>query len=536
MRKSFMVVSAILLVTTLALSIFLDGKWYPFFGIILFFTLMGYYDMLQKKHSIMRTYPVFGRLRYFMEDIRPKVYQYFIESDTDGRPINRIDRNTIYQRSKKDNDTMPFGTQMDVYAEGYEWTCHSVSPKNFHDMDHNPRIIFGNKDCLQPYNASIYNVSAMSYGSLSSNAIEALNAGAKIGGFAHNTGEGGLSPYHLKHGGDIIWQIGTGYFGCRTDDGNFDEHLFAEKATLPNVKMIELKISQGAKPGHGGILPASKNTEEIAAIRHVKPHTIVASPPYHKAFGTPIEMVQFIRKLRDLSGGKPVGFKLCIGYKSEFISVCQAMIELDVYPDFITIDGGEGGTGAAPQEFSNYMGAPMLDGLAFAHNILRGLNIRKHIRIIASGKVVTGFHLFRALALGADTCNSARAMMMAVGCIQALQCNTNKCPTGVATQDPSLTVGLVVSDKKHRVANFHEGTVKAFVELLGAAGLDNMDNLTRSHIYRRVSLNEMSTFEEIFPSTTVGSLLDETIPERYASDFKLANINKWGVEIPTKFQ
>ncbi len=536
MRKNFVIVSTILLITTLALSIFLDGKWYPFFAIVLLLTILGYYDMTQKKHSIMRLYPIFGRLRYFMEDLRPKIYQYFIESDTDGRPINRIDRNTIYQRSKKESDTMPFGTQMDVYSEGYEWSCHSIAPKHFKEMDHDPRVVFGNRDCLQPYNASIYNISAMSYGSLSANAIEALNAGAKIGNFAHNTGEGGLSPYHLKHGGDIIWQIGTGYFGCRTKDGNFDAELFTEKATLPNVKMIELKISQGAKPGHGGILPAIKNTEEIAKIRHIEPHTVVESPPYHKAFNTPKEMVLFIKKLRDLSGGKPVGFKLCIGYKSEFISICQAMIELDIYPDFITIDGGEGGTGAAPQEFSNYMGAPLLDGLAFAHNILRGLNIRNHMKLIASGKIVTGFHIFRALALGADTCNTGRAMMMAVGCIQALLCNTNKCPTGVATQDPALAIGLVVSDKKQRVANFHEGTVKSFIELLGAAGLDNMDNLTRAHIYRRISLNEMSTFEEIFPSITLGDMSNGKIPARYITDFKLANINNWGVDAPTKFQ
>lgn len=535
MRKSFMIVSGILLISTLLLSIFLSPNWYPFFAIVLFFTIMGYYDMLQKKHSIMRLYPVFGRLRYFMEDIRPKVYQYFVESDTDGRPVNRIDRNTIYQRAKNESDTMPFGTQIDVYAEGYEWTCHSISPRNFNELNHNPRIMFGNKDCKQPYSASIYNISAMSYGSLSSNAVEAMNAGAQIGGFAHNTGEGGLSPFHLKHGGDIIWQIGTGYFGCRQEDGSFNPELFAEKAKLPSVKMIELKISQGAKPGHGGILPATKNTPEIAAIRHIKPHVEVASPPYHSAFGSPREMVLFIKKLRDLSEGKPVGFKLCIGYKSEFIAICKAMIELDIYPDFITVDGGEGGTGAAPQEFSNYVGAPLLDGLAFVHNILRGLDIRQHIKIIASGKITSGFHILRALALGADTCNTARAMMMAVGCIQALQCNTNKCPTGVATQDPSLSVGLVVSDKKVRVANFHRATVKNFVELLGASGLDDMNNLTRTHIYRRISLNEMLTFEEIFPSTPVGSLRNGIIPDRYKADFAWSNMDKWGIDIPTKY-
>jgi glutamate synthase domain-containing protein 2 len=531
MRKLFVIVSALSLICTLLLSMFLSPNWYPFFAVLLFLTIMGYYDMIQKRHSIMRIYPVFGRLRYFMEEMRPKVYQYFVESDTDGRPINRIDRSTIYQRAKNETDTMPFGTQMDVYSEGYEWMCHSIAPKDFHSLDQNPRVVFGNKDCTQPYSASIFNISAMSYGSLSSNAVEAMNAGAKIGGFAHNTGEGGLSPFHLKHGGDIIWQIGTGYFGCRDEAGKFSPELFAEKSKHPHVKMIELKISQGAKPGHGGILPATKNTPEIAAIRHIVPYTDVVSPPFHSAFDTPREMVLFIKQLRELSGGKPVGFKLCIGHKSEFIAICKAMIDLDTYPDFITVDGGEGGTGAAPQEFSNYVGAPLLDGLAFVHNILRGLDIRKHIRIIASGKMVTGFHMVRAMALGADTCNSARAMMMAVGCIQALQCNTNKCPTGVATQDPSLSVGLVVDDKKQRVANYHRYTVKNFVELLGASGLDNMVNITRSHIYRRTSLNDMLTFEEIFPSIAVGSMLEGQIPDRYKADFAWANMNKWGIDV-----
>ncbi len=531
MRKSFVIISAILLASTLLLSIYLSPHWYPFFAIVLLLTIMGYYDMIQKKHTIMRVYPVVGRLRFFMEDIRPKVYQYFVESDTNGAPINRIDRSTVYQRAKKETDTMPFGTQMDVYAEGYEWMCHSIAPKDFSTLDHNPRVDIGNKDCKQPYSASIFNISAMSYGSLSSNAVEAMNAGAKIGGFAHNTGEGGLSPFHLKHGGDLIWQIGTGYFGCRDEEGNFAPEVFAEKAQLPQVKMIELKISQGAKPGHGGILPASKNTPEIAAIRHIKPHTLVASPPFHSAFNTPREMVLFLKQLRELSGGKPVGFKLCIGHKSEFIAICKAMLDLDVYPDFITVDGGEGGTGAAPQEFSNYVGAPLLDGLAFVHNILRGLDIRRHIKLIASGKVVTGFHILRAIALGADACNTARAMMLAVGCIQALQCNTNKCPTGVATQDPSLSVGLVVSDKKTRVANYHQSTVKNFVELLGATGLDDKENITRSHIYRRSTLNDMLTFEELFPTQPVGSLLRGEIPERYKHDFAWANMDKWGIDV-----
>lgn len=531
MRQKFVVVTSILLAITLALSIFLNENWYVLFGIIVILTAMGYEDMIQKRHTVRRIYPLLGRLRYLMEDLRPKMYQYFIESDIDGRPYHRVDRSTIYQRAKKELQTVPFGTEFDVYAEGYEWMCHSIAPKHFNTLNHDPRVVFGNKDCTQPYAASVLNISAMSFGALSGKAVEAMNAGAQIGGFAQNTGEGGISDHHLKHGGDLIWQVGTGYFGCRNDDGTFNEELFAEKAKLPNVKMVELKISQGAKPGHGGILPASKNSEEIARIRHIKPHTIVESPPYHTAFNTPLEMVKFLHHMRELSGGKPIGFKLCIGLKSEFIAICKAMAQLDLYPDFITVDGGEGGTGAAPQEFSNYVGAPMLDALAFVDNILNGLGIRKHIKIMASGKISSGFHIARAIALGADTCNAARAMMMATGCIQARLCNTNRCPTGITTQDPHLTVGLVVDDKKVRVANYHSEVMKSFVELLGASGLDEMHNLTRSHIYRRVSLNRMQTYEEIFPSVKDGSMLEGNIPEKYKLDFALADVNHWGIPV-----
>ena len=529
MRTQFFIFSSVLLIITFALGYYLDPSWYVFFVIVFLFTALGYYDVLQTRHTIMRNYPVFGRLRYVLEELRPKLYQYFIESDIDGRPFNRVDRSTVYQRAKGVRDTIPFGTQLDLYAEGYEWICHSIAPKAFDTLNNDPRIMIGNKDCTQPYSASILNISAMSFGALSSNAVEALNAGAKIGNFAHNTGEGGLSHYHLKHGGDLIWQIGTGYFGCRTEDGKFNPELFAEKAKHPNVKMIELKISQGAKPGHGGILPAEKNSEEIAKIRHIKPHVKVVSPPYHSAFDTPMEMVKFIQKLRELSGGKPVGFKLCIGYKSEFIAICQAMVELDLYPDFIAVDGGEGGTGAAPPELSNYVGAPLLDGLDFVHNILNGMNIRRHIKVIASGKITSAFHIARAIALGADGCYQARGMKMAIGCIQALLCNTNKCPVGITTQDPKLTVGLVPEDKKTRVANYHEKTIKNFVELLGATGVDETRNLTRTHIYRRVSLNEMITYEELFPSIKEGSMLNGDIPKKYQMDFAYADKNRWGI-------
>lgn len=522
MRKIFVICSVAVSALLLLWSYFWIDALFGFLivGPLIF---MGVQDMVQKRQSIKRNFPLLGRLRYVFEDMRPKIQQYFVENDTDGAPINRIDRSVIYQRAKKQVDTTPFGTQLDVYAEGYEWMSHSIAPLDFHTMDHHPRVLIGNKDCKQPYSASLLNVSAMSFGSLSGNAVEALNAGAKIGSFAHNTGEGGISPLHLKHGGDIIWQIGTGYFGARDEAGNFSAEAFQKNATRPEVKMIELKLSQGAKPGHGGILPAKKNTPEIAAIRMVKPGTTVFSPPFHSAFKTPRELILFIHNMRQLSGGKPVGFKLCIGRRSEFISICKAMVELDIYPDFITVDGGEGGTGAAPPEFSNFVGMPLLDALAFVDNMLKGFNIRHHIRLNCSGKILTGFHMVRAIALGADLCNSARAMMMALGCIQALECNRNTCPTGVATQDPVLMNGLVIDDKKVRVANYHKHTIESFVELLAASGLDNPRKLNRHQISRRVFMNEVRTLEEIYPSVPLGAMLNDDRPERYQKSYASAS-------------
>jgi glutamate synthase domain-containing protein 2 len=507
MRKIFIITSILVSAIIIVWSYF-------WIDMLLLFILvgpliaMGVQDMMQTKQSLKRNFPLLGRLRYVFEDLRPKIQQYFVESDTDGAPINRNERSVIYQRAKKQIDTIPFGTQLNVYAEGYEWMTHSIKPLDHKSLDHHPRVLFGGKNCKQPYNMSVLNVSAMSFGSLSSNAIEALNAGAKIGGFAHNTGEGGISPYHLKHGGDLIWQIGTGYFGARTEDGNFSDEAFQKNASRPEVKMIEIKLSQGAKPGHGGILPGKKNTPEIAAIRLVKPGTTVFSPPYHSAFTTPVELIKFVERLREGSGGKPVGFKLCIGRKSEFLGLCKAMVQLNSFPDFITIDGGEGGTGAAPPEFTNFVGMPLLDALAFADDALRGFGIRDNVRLIASGKLLTGFHMVRAMALGADTCNSARAMMMALGCIQALECNKNTCPTGVATQDPYFMKGLDVTDKKQRVASYHKNTVDSFVELLSCAGLSSPDKIDRTHVYRRVFMNMVKTYEEIYPTLPEGCLLE----------------------------
>jgi glutamate synthase domain-containing protein 2 len=522
MRKSFVFISAVVTALILVWAYFQTAALFAFV-LVAPLVYMGLADMIQTRQSIKRNFPLFGRLRYVFEDLRPKIQQYFVESDIDGAPINRNDRSVIYQRAKKQIDTTPFGTQLNVYAEGYEWMSHSIVPIDFHKVEHHPRVLVGNKDCLQPYNSSMLNISAMSFGSLSGNAVEALNAGAKIGGFAHNTGEGGISPHHLKNGGDIIWQIGTGYFGARDESGNFSAEAFQKNATRPEVKMIELKLSQGAKPGHGGILPGKKNTPEIAAIRLVKAGTTVFSPPFHSAFTTPREMILFLKRMRDLSGGKPVGFKLCVGRKSEFVSICKAMLELDTYPDFITVDGGEGGTGAAPPEFSNFVGMPLLDGLAFVANMLEGFDIRQHIKLAAAGKILTGFHMARAVALGADICNSARAMMMALGCIQALECNKNTCPTGVATQDPELTQGLVVADKKVRVANFHKHTIESFVELLAAAGIDHPRKINRHQISRRVFMNEVRTLEEIYPSVLKGCMANGRVPERYKMSYEAAS-------------
>lgn len=526
MRKYFIFVMLPVLLAVALLGIYYHWVWW-LLVLIGPLWVLGLIDMFQKKHAIMRNYPVLGRLRYLMEDLRPKIYQYFVESDTDGQPINRVDRSTIYQRAKRELDTQPFGTQFNVYAEGYEWLAHSINPTDFHQLNKDPRVSFGEGSCAQPYSASILNISAMSYGSLSSNAVEALNAGARIGRFAHNTGEGGLSPYHLKHGGDIIWQLGTGYFGCRDEHGNFSEELFREKAAYQQVKMIEIKLSQGAKPGHGGILPAAKNTPEIAEIRHVRPYTTVYSPTYHTAFTSPRGLVEFVARVRGLSGGKPVGFKLCIGRVEEFFSLCKAMAETGLYPDFITVDGGEGGTGAAPPEFSNSVGMPFLDGLAFVHDSLQGFGIRDKTRIIASGKILTGFHIIRAMALGADTCNSARAMMLALGCIQALLCNTNRCPTGVTTQDKWKMAGLVVEDKKQRVANYHQDTVESAVELIAAVGLTDPTQIDRSMVYRRVFMNAVKSFREIYPDVEPGSYLHGAAPEALKSYLDKAKTDTW---------
>lgn len=493
--------------------------WLPalwLFIVLIPLVALGYYDHHQTSHSILRNYPIFGHGRWLMERLRPFVRQYFFESETDGTPISRMFRSLIYQRAKGSLDSNPYGTKLDTQRVGYEWISHSMAAKH-HDSKHPaPRIKVGGPDCSQPYEASFFNISAMSFGALSDNAIRALNKGAAIGGFYHNTGEGSVSDYHLENGGDIVWQIGTGYFGCRDKEGNFDPDAFQKIAQKDVIKMIEIKLSQGAKPGHGGLLPADKNTDEIARIRLVEPGTQVDSPPSHSAFDTPLGMMQFIKQLRELSGGKPVGFKLCIGRTSEFIAVCKAMLETGIKPDFITVDGGEGGTGAAPLEFSNSVGMPLREALSFVSDVLIGFDLKKDIKVIASGKTFSGFHLVKNLALGADMCNSARGMMVALGCVQSLECNTNKCPTGITTQDPKLTRGLVVPDKAERVARYHNATVNSALEIIASAGLRNTSDLNRTHIFRRVSQTEVRRFDEIYQSPVLGSFFNEEAPPKFA--------------------
>ena len=508
MRKIFVTVSVATVLAVLVTAWF----WPPILWsliVILPIIARGIADMMQTKQAIRRNFPVIGHVRYLLEKIRPEINQYFIESNTDGKPFSRNDRAVIYQRAKGDVDTLPFGTQRDVYAAGYEWINHSLAP--VHADSKQARVLVGGPDCKQPYSASVFNVSGMSYGSLSKNAVLALNTGAKAGGFAHNTGEGGLSPYHLEPGGDIIWQIGTGYFSCRDKAGQFNVDEFAKRAILPNVKMIEIKLSQGAKPGHGGILPAQKLTREIIEIRGVEPGRDVISPPAHSVFSTPTGLLQFVKKLRDASGGKPIGFKLCVGKRHEFLGIVKAMLATGITPDFITVDGAEGGTGAAPLEFSDSVGTPLNEGLSFVHNALVGAGVRDRVRIIASGKINTGFQLATKIALGADMCNAARAMMFAIGCIQALRCNTNECPTGVATQNPELVKGLHVGDKSVRVARYHAETVKSFFEVLGAAGLSKPSELKPWFIMKRVNSMEIRSYHELYPPTESGALLQSVV-------------------------
>lgn len=526
MRKVFLVVSFTLLSITGILT-FVNWKFSFLLLIFVPLIIMGLYDMFQSQKTIRRNFPLLGRMRYLLEGIGPEIRQYFVETDLDGKPFNRLQRSIVYQRSKKEADSMPFGTQLDVYKNGYEWINHSIRAISFTNVNENPKVHIGSSQCEKPYDASLFNISAMSFGSLSKNAILALNNGAKQGGFYHNTGEGGLSPYHLQ-GGDVVWNIGTGYFSCRDEQGNFNYEQYAKRAVLDNVKMIEIKFSQGAKPGHGGILPKEKVTDEIADIRLVGKGYDIISPPTHSAFSTPLELMDFVKLLRKGSGGKPIGIKICIGNKTEFVAICKAMVETKTYLDFITVDGGEGGTGAAPQEYSDHVGMPLRDALAFVYDCLNGFGIKDQIKIIASGKVVTGFDIIRCLSIGADLCNSARGMMFALGCIQALECHANTCPTGIATQNPKLTKGLVPEEKSIRVARFQHETVKSAMDLMASAGIDHPDGVTRDVVSTRVERNKTQTFAEIYLELKPGSLLDgSSVPNEYFRIWKNATSEKF---------
>jgi len=472
-------------------------------------TWLGVHDLRQHYSAVRRNYPIIGNLRFMLEKIRPEIRQYFLESDTEATPFSRSQRSLVYARAKNDTDKRPFGTQLDVQGDGYEWINHSMVPT--HLSTHDFRVRIGGPACTQPYDASIFNISAMSFGALSANAIQALNAGAQRGGFAHDTGEGSISQWHKVHGGDLIWEIGSGYFGCRTDDGHFCPDRFAANARDPQVKMIEVKLSQGAKPGHGGVLPGPKVTPEIAAARGVPVGQDCVSPASHSAFATPVELLQFVARLRDLSGGKPTGFKLCIGHPWEWFAIVKAMLQTGITPDFIVVDGTEGGTGAAPLEFTDHVGAPLQEGLQLVHNSLVGVGLRDRVRIGCAGKIVSAFDIARAMALGADWCNSARGFMFALGCIQAQACHTGHCPTGVTTQDPLRQQALVVPNKADRVLHFHQNTLKALQELVQAAGLRHPGEITALHIVRRVASHDVRLLDTLLSPLAPGALLNDDL-------------------------
>ncbi|WP_089605117.1 FMN-binding glutamate synthase family protein [Acinetobacter piscicola] len=470
-------------------------------------SIVGIYDIIQSKHAILRNYPIMGHFRFFFESFRPEIRQYFIESDEDALPFSRSQRSLVYQRAKNENADKPFGSIIDVYQEDYRFLTHSLAPKK--PADYNSfRISIGNAQCSQPYSASIMNISAMSFGSLSANAIRALNKGAQMGNFYHDTGEGSLSPYHLEYGGDVVWELGSGYFGCRTLDGKFDPEKFQKQAILDSIKMIEIKLSQGAKPGHGGILPKHKISEEIAQIRGVPRDRDCVSPAAHSAFSTPIEMMHFIQKLRELSNGKPVGFKLCIGQPWQFMSIVKAMLETKIVPDFIVVDGSEGGTGAAPIELIDHMGTPLREGLLFVHNTLVGAGLRDQVKVGASGKIISAFDIASIMATGADWVNCARGFMFAVGCIQAQSCHTNQCPVGVATQDKERQKALDVPNKSERVFNFQRNTLKALAEMIAAAGLQHPAEIKAHHLAQRINDREIKTYAQLHFWMKNGELLN----------------------------
>jgi glutamate synthase domain-containing protein 2 len=492
----------------------------------------GFHDLWQSKRAVLRNYPVIGHMRFLLEFIRPEIRQYFIESENEAAPFSRAQRSLVYQRAKGDSDKRPFGTQLATHATGHEWMTHSVAPTTL--ASHDFRITIG-PHTAQPYSASVFNISAMSFGALSANAISALNAGAKRGGFAHDTGEGSISVHHRKHGGDLIWEVASGYFGCRNDDGTFNAEKFKTNARDPQVKMIEIKLSQGAKPGHGGVLPGPKVTPEIAEARGVPVGVDCVSPASHSAFGTPTELMHFVARLRELSGGKPTGFKLCIGHPWEWFAMVKAMLQTGITPDFIVVDGTEGGTGAAPLEFIDHVGSPLQEGLILVHNSLRGAGLRSQVMIGCAGKVISAFDLARLMALGANWCNSARGFMFAIGCIQAQTCHTGHCPTGVTTQDPLRQQALVVGDKAERVYHFHQNTLHALKELVQAAGVQHPNEINAHHIVRRTGDHTVDSLAHaLLREIPEGSLLQDTLdglPMVYQHHWLKASADSFALQV-----
>ena len=530
LQPRFIVFTAVTLVTAcLTVAFFISPSIYIAIPLAICgtLTIVGTVDLIQPRHAVLRNYPVTAHIRFILEEIRPEIRQYFLESEKDGAPFSRDKRAIVYQRAKQALDKRPFGTQNDVYASGFEWLNHSIAPRPV--IKEPFRVLIGGSECGKPYSASVFNISAMSFGALSPNAIRALNTGAKKGNFAHDTGEGGYSAYHRENCGDIIWEIGSGYFSCRNPDGTFCVEKFKDNASCEQVKMVELKLSQGAKPGHGGVLPAAKVSMEIAAARGVPMGVDCISPSRHLAFSTPIEMMHFIGMMRNLSGGKPTGFKLCVGHRWEFLAICKAMLETQIYPDFIVVDGTEGGTGAAPLEFTDHVGMPLREGLNFVHNALIGINARHRIKIGASGKIASAFDIARAMALGADWCNSARGFMFALGCIQSQSCHTDRCPTGVSTQDRNRQRALVVVDKSERVYNFHRATIEALAELVAAAGLDHPGEFAPAHFSRQISPHEVKSFDELYRALKPGELLGVTSDERFAAPWSMADADQFRV-------
>jgi glutamate synthase domain-containing protein 2 len=523
-RFAGLVVAALLLALSVAAGLLLSPGFHVLTLIFALAVAVGIYDLVQRRHSILRNYPLLGHMRFFLEDIRPEMQQYFIERNYDGRPFDRDTRTAIYETAKGIQEEKAYGTELDVTQVGYEWLLHSAHPAE--PPEDQPRVRVGGPDCSKPYDMALLNVSAMSFGALSGNALTALNQGAAAGGFAHDTGEGGLTKYHLDGGGDIIWEIGSGYFGARTKDGGFDEGEFRDKASHERVRCVSLKLSQGAKPGIGGVLPASKVTQEIAEARDVPKGEKCISPPEHKVFSTPRELVRFIAHMRELAGGKPTGFKLCLGQRHQLLAVCKAMVEEQTAPDFIVIDGSEGGTGAAPVEFEDHVGTPLTEGLTTLHNALVGSGLRDHIRIGASGKVATGSHLVKRLAQGADYTNAARAMMMAVGCIQSQRCHTNTCPVGVATQDPKRSRALDVPDKTERVRRYQDGVVREAMQIMGAMGVRDTADVGPHQLMRRTSPTSTQSYAEIYDWLAPGELISEP-PEAWAADWARANADSF---------